>query len=558
MADGVLYGINDETARFLGHVPSTVNSVYQPPTGLDTADNTLGAHTLVDFVIEDLDLSGEMLTSFFDDWYYRIHVVPQRLDLSNVVSDQTRQVYVWNGYLDSKLLSSASYPTDGVTVTDNYGTPYNIGPLEQLIYDVQIEAEGPPVITGAIQWTIGGVVYEVPLSGQRIVVWPFGPNWTQPLVESLDWLTDVFTAFNGNEQRRELRSKPRRMFEYTAWVKGNDAAVMRNLLWGWQARNYALPLWHDRTQLSSQVLSGASSISVDTAYRGFFPGGLAVLLKDALDYEVVEVATVASGTITVAKPLERAWPAGTPVYPVNVSRLPASVTSRVLTDSVHEVTLTFSADPLQTDPYIPSIAATETHGGYEVVFRKPNWAVPVTFESQFDRIEIDFGTGGVTVDQSREWPMDLRKFQWVFKTKQDAHEFRGLLGRLRGRLKPVLMPTWFSDFELHAPANAAAVSIQVRHNAFANMVGQNAALNHLMIWVEGQPPVIRTIGTVGSDPAGYTVLGLNAAIGVELNENTVKRLSLVHLCRLASDRVTINYLSDSVSTVEATFALVKA
>jgi hypothetical protein len=90
------------------------------------------------------------------------------------------------------------------------------------------------------------------------------------------------------------------------------------------------------------------------------------------------------------------------------------------------------------------------------------------------------------------------------------------------------------------------------------MVGTDPALKTIMILPKTGNPIIRLINSVGVDVLGFTTLGLDAAIGIDINSTTLKRLSLVHLCRLTTDRVTINYLSNSVATVDANFTLVKA
>src|SRR5690606_1641277 len=148
-------------------------------------------------------------------------------------------------------------------------------------------------------------------------------------------------------------------------------------------------------------------------------------------------------------------------------------------------------------------------------------------------------------------------FQWVLKSRDELNEFRGILGRLKGRFKVAYLLTWFDDFELYADVTASAQSIPVKNNEFFKMAVEDPALNTVMILVQGQAPIIRSILTVSGDATGFTMLGLNAAVGHDLNANTLRRISLVHLCRLTTDRVTINWLSDSVATVEANFTLVK-
>src|SRR5690606_31908687 len=158
-----------------------------------------------------------------------------------------------------------------------------------------------------------------------------------------------------------------------------------------------------------------------------------------------------------------------------------------------------------TDLNIYLIAATYTHAGYEIILRKPNWAQPVQIENQFDYDVVDFQVGGVLSEQTREFPLITRRFQWVLKSRDEMNEFRGLLGRLKGRFKVAYLPTWFDDFELYADVTASAQSIPVKNNEFFKMVGEDPALNTVMILVQGQAPIIRSILTVSADPTGFTM-----------------------------------------------------
>lgn len=48
-----------------------------------------------------------------------------------------------------------------------------------------------------------------------VKLWPVPPDWSSPVIERLTWLTDVLTAHNQSEQRRGLRGRPVRSFEYS-------------------------------------------------------------------------------------------------------------------------------------------------------------------------------------------------------------------------------------------------------------------------------------------------------------------------------------------------------
>lgn len=559
--NGLIVNDDDDLIFVPGFPSGSQNSVYQEIEVRDFDGSMVhGDHVHADYVITSLPVGGDVTPVFFDDWYNRIHLMPMQIDLSNIITDQTRPILLWNAYLEDKDLMSTNFPAaQGMSVTSPVVPPYTIRPLETLTYTVNVSADGPPVIDVKLTWVIDGESdLVVGITGRRIVVWPFAPDWSTPVVESLDWMTDVMVSYYGNEQREQLRGKPRRQFEYTSLITKQDTATAANLLWGWQNRNFALPLWYDRTRLNSSVIAGDVTLNVDTTNRGFFNGGLLFIMKDTMTYEAVEIESFNSSSVTLAKPVEQSWAPGTAVYPVNISLMPMSVPRRMITDGVSQISVTFTADPIQTDPFIPAGTAPLTYNGYEVITKKPNWAQPIDVTNEFEYDLTDFQTGGFRANPTRQYPQVVRRFQWVFKNRTRAIEFRKLLGRLKGRLKAAYLPTWFSDFELYATEVASSPNIRVKSNEFNRMVGVDSTLNTLMIVLRSGTVIFKTIGAVGTDPLDFTTLGLDSAIGYDLNSTTLARLSLVHLCRLSSDRVTINHLSDGVSTVEANFTLVRA
>lgn len=562
MTNGVDFGDSAETVLISGYFPGTQLNAFYPVILDEPAQVSFAGTLALDsvFEISQLPITGTVLPVFFDDWYNRIHVIPLSIDLFNVVTNQTRSITLWNAYLSTKSLVSTDFPSEqGLSVTSPVNPPYSIRPLEVLEYTLSVTTDGPPTINVDLTWNIDAEdAIVVPVTGRRVIVWPFKPNWSQGLVESLEWLSDVMTSYSGDEQRFSLRTKPRRIFEYASVVQKEEAAIATNLLWGWQNRNFAVPVWFDKTMLNAPVSAGADTISVDTTDRGFFVDGLLLLINSVTDYEAIQIESFTSSSVVLAKPLERSWPAGTKVYPLNVARMPQSVNSTRLTDGVLNINTVFNADPVQTDPYIPVAAASTTFNGYEVILRKPNWARPVEIENNYEYDLVDFQVGGVASVTTTTFPKVIRRFQWDLYSNDEVREFRQLLGRLKGRAKAAYLPTWFAEFELYSTEVASSSTIRVKDNEFYRVVNVDPALKTLMILPRTGAPIIRSIDSVGIDPLGFITLGLNAAIGIDLNATTLSRLSLVHLCRLTADRVIINWVSDRKATVEANFTLVKA
>lgn len=528
------------------------------PTGV-AQTSTPGVMAFSDPDILSVAFSGFREPTFFDDLYFKIHFTPGKVDLGNVLSAQTQEVRVWNAFLSDKTMSSYLEPSaQGINVTEPVSTPYVMTALEELSYTVTVSTDGPPQFSEQIVWTIEGVEYAVPVTGQRVVVWPFGPNWDQPLNESLEWKTDIVTSYDGTEERRSLRSKPRRRINYRLTLHGNELNQFQNLLFGWQDRQYAMPVWQDKALIADMVAAGETVIPVATAVRSFFKGGLAILIKDTYTFEVFEIAEVHDDSLVTVEPLEFTWNARTRLYPVNLGTLPSSIPTQRLTSKVMIGQIEFMADPVKTDPFIPDEPAVESMDGYELVYRKPNWSSPVGYDMESDSVLLDYESGAVQKVQKPAFPRQTRRVRWLLKSKADIASFRAFLGRMKGRYTPAYVPTWFGDFEVTGVSGLGSFAITVRRSQYGSMVGVATTQFAVLIRMRDGRKIVRKITGVSSPNQESEMLNIDEQLPFEVNPTNTLMVSLIHLCRLAQDGVTINYQSDSVSTVEMTMVTVKA
>lgn len=551
---------NTESGPIFYTDPDYRNSTYRPPHLADTTLNVnKGTISFSDFEVPEFSSQGEVMKTFHHDWYYRIHLVPSELNLGNVIADQQRQVLLWNAYFVDKNLLSVDFPNQvGTSITDPIGAPYTLKPLEAAYYIISVSANGPPTIDTRLTWNIPGEELSLPVIGRRINLWPFEPDWASPINEFLEWKTNILKSFNGSEQRLSIRESPRRGFEYQVLnLKANNSSMVSALLWGWQNRNYALPLWMDMTRLTLPATQGTDLIACQTSNRGFFINGLVLLYASPTDYEVIEIESFNSGAIQLKKNLEKTWAIGTKVYPINIARIPDSVSTQHLTDSVARTQVRFLCDPLVNDPYVPNTVATKLFNGKELFDLSPNWESSVSKENEYPYEVYDSQTSGVYVSQTTRNPVVNIKRQWIFKGKDEILKFREFLGRRKGRAISFYCPSWFTDFELYGFENSSAVAIRVKNNEFFRMVGVDTALAGLMIKVPGQQPVFRRILEVSFDLQGFSVLGLDGPVNHNLDPKAKPLLSLIHLCRISSDGVNLNWLSDSKVVFDQTFTSVK-
>lgn len=493
-----------------------------------------------------------------DVFYNRILVEPAELALGNLLSSQTRTVKVWNGFLLQKGLSAFQTSNDaGINVSQPVAVPYAMKPLEELTYTFNITLEGSANIDANFQWTIDGANYTVRVTGSRIVVFPFGPNWRMgKFSEVLEFKTDVLRTFSGREQRRSLRSKPRRSFSYTMSVSREDSQMFDNLMWGWQNRIFAMPVWSDKAHTTTVSPQGATVINCNTTNLSFIPGGLAIIYTGTRTYEVAEIDAVITGSLRLVRGLQASWPVDVVVMPAVLGHLPTEVSKQRHTNNTLSATVFFTTDPTATDPYLPVAAAPTVYKGVDVLTRQPNWKgnnLSLTNEFQFDT--LDTGAGKIVWDATESFPRETRQYPWLLSNRVKIREFRELLGRLRGKAKTLWIPSWHIDFQVVAPISPSDTAIRVKDNGFRTLVGTNAPQANVQLRLRDGRVLWAKVMFVSANGAD-TMLGLDITFSYAITLDMIHTLYLMKLNRLATDTIEITWQSTEVATVDTNFTTV--
>lgn len=542
------------------HAPNAFNTAL--PVNDDATlmgDSYRSIKVLGDGGIDELPrlVTGFIRPSVNDTFYNRILIEPANLEMGNLLSNQTRNIQVWNGFLDSKELTNFLKTNDeGIFTNEPVDVPYTMRPLELLTYTLSVTTDGPPVIDAILTWVVGGIKYMARITGRRVVVWPFGPSWDSPLTESLQWLTNILRSFDGSEQRRSLRTKPRRTFSYQFKTAREQSARMENLLWGWQNRTYALPVWTDKTKLQQVTEAGATALQVVTSTFSFTTSNLAVIYGGPSLMEVVEVESIQPNALSLVRPTQLRWPKGAVVMPVVLGHLPTAVALMRLTSQAVVGSLTFTTNPTDTTGYIPAGTPDVVYDGLEVIMRQPNWVngLDNTFEYLFDT--LDQQTGPITWDTTEDTPRITRRYSWLLRNRTQVRDFRSMLGRLHGMQKTIRVPTWHDDFKITQLIGVADLSIHVAENDFRLMVGSDLARDRIMVRLTDGTTFFRRITGVSADDQG-PILIIDEPFNREIQVNEVKAIHLVMKSRLATDQVDIVWRTDRVATVDTTFITVK-
>lgn len=494
-------------------------------------------------------LDGSAARLFGADWYHRVHVLPPRLDLGNLLSAQSRDVEVWNAHLLPKTLSAiVESGTEGLEES-GLVAPYAFGALKSKLFTLNITLDGSPTIDAHYTFVFPDESPVLAVTGNRILVFGYAPDWSEAPRETYAWLTDVLTAQDGSEQRVALRGAPRRglAFRIVA-LDQHQCNVLETLLLGWQARLYALPVWTDPQWLAAPLAAGSLSIPCATSGYEFAPDGLALLWRDYLTFESVEVASVGGASLALKRPTVAAWPAGTRLLPVRFGRLPARQKLTRLSDTAMEASLDFA---IADHPGWTPAEAGASYLGYAVYPGTPNWTGDIEVEHLRKLASLDYATGRAWVADESGRSSLLKSWHWQLATRAEIVAFRAWLAARKGRAVPFWSPTQGADLSLAASAGPADTNLTVRNIAYAKFIAGRADRRHLMIETLAGQTYYRQITGASEINAATESIGIDSALGVTLAPADIRRIRFLHLNRLEADDIEITWHTDRVAEAEA-------
>lgn len=508
-------------------------------------------------------ISAWLAPSFSDDWYHRVHVRPAELALGNVLETQTTPVKVWNAHLVPQLLTAIAGLEAGIQVTGPGGPPTPFAALQEQDWQVQVTRDGPGRIDVSLAWQFAATpAPRLRITGNRVVLWAWAPDWTAGVRERLAWRTGIQTSDSGAEQRRALRIAPRRSFEFELHLQGRDRQRLDLALAGWSGRVWALPIWPDVQQLSAPLAAGALALPCATALRDFRPGGLVMLLgDDAGQAEALEVLEVGAAGLTFRRPAQRAWPAGTRLYPARSAVLEEPPELLRKTDRLSRLAATFRL----VEPSDWPAAVLGMYRGAPVLATRPEESDELTQRWERLQLLLDNGMGMPVVTDTADLGFSLQAHRWLLGGRQEQADWRSLAYLLRGRQRLVWLPTHAEDLQLAAiaPETSAAIDVQsVGYTRFA--VGRPGRRDVRIELSDGQVLHRRITGAVELD--GETErLALDAAPGVVLrpagaaDQVHVQRMSWLQPMRLDQDDIEVEHLTDAdgVAQVRALFRLLR-
>ncbi|MDJ0954772.1 MAG: hypothetical protein QNJ81_13935 [Acidimicrobiia bacterium] len=479
--------------------------------------------------------AGKAVVDFTDIFYNRVAVIPSFLDVGNVSSAQSFQVEVWNGFFENRTLTAINeIDAEGIVISGGVPVGGTFPQLKSFLYDITVEADGPPIINAFIQWVLSADSGELNIIGNRLNVFGFEPD--SQLTETLGWKTDIIQSFSG-EQRIRVRDAARQSFEFTTQADNGIQTRINNLLYGWQDKVFALPYWVDAVKHPTAINALDMTIFFDTTFLDFRAGGLALIWENDYTNEAVEIDTVEADRLNLLREVVNDYPNGALVIPIVRATVQGGLRRQIGRGDDTRSVITFRGfDNVENDDQAP-VTWTEFEG-IEVID-----AANIQFGSIDSNIilperVVDNISGVFDYFPERDFTAETANQGYIVRTKEDRFNLRNFFYRRRGRLKPFWYDTNRPDYEVIETIAASSINIVVfvANQKFLDIAENNFAL-HLVL-KDGTDFYRNLVGLSSEDLGNNTeTLEIDVAFGQEILPEEVDRLSLLILSRFSIDDI---------------------
>lgn len=371
------------------------------------------------------------------------------------------------------------------------------------------------------------------------MLFPFQPEI--PLVERLDFLSDVSVAKDGTEQRINLRLAPRQSFEVTLLVENAERARIENLLFGRQTDPWDLPLWAEPMFVTTAIAPGATSFDVQLhEYTDFRAGNSVVIWNNESDCEVLEDCTLASDTLTTITEVVGTYPVGTQVFVLRPCLIVGQITPRRYAVNLTSYNMVFSVTDNITD--LEDVSAYPEFEG-KPMLSNPNAITSDTLSESWDRATFtnDGNTG--TFEQVSYWDRSRRGSAKTFVTtnRADLWKVKQFLYWSRGRVKSFYLPTFGADLLPAAAIASGTTTLDVVTSGYTDWSQNKEPRNRIRVVLRDGTVYTNVITDSNVLSPAAERLDVSDAWPANVTQANIARIEIIEKVRSDTDSMAITY-----------------
>jgi hypothetical protein len=493
-----------------------------------------------------------LILSYGYNFFNNIHVIPEVINVGNVYRDESFEFYIYCSYRTTTTIPEIiTERLDGLSFDPNILEMTAFKPLREYLIVLNVSSDGPTNIDGRVTDIIDKTNRTFPVRiqiiGIRAILIGAEPNWLEPVVERLEWMTEVNTTYDGTEIRRALRQVPRRYLEYTARITLHQLQRIENLIYTFFDYAFVVPIWTNVCHIAQPTYETDDYIIVDNTPI-VEPLNVFVIWERYDSYIICETIERVGNRLNLRYPLGVEYPVGTKVFPVTNGRLTQNVTMASYSSQARDIQLKFL---LEQKDYLPKAPPPDKFKDIEILTQQPNWreALNGSWDSEQKIMDNNYGKVAV-IPHGRN--NKRRGFTWLLKNYGEVKQLYQLLDRLRGRQKRIYIPTFNMDFYLEKPYITGQTSITVTQNNF-EIMGIDEDHRYIMLRFVGRPYLIREIISYAEQADGNVQLNLDSIIPFNFVREDLKGIHWVKLYRLAEDGIEIAWRSAGVAEVDTPF-----
>ena len=371
-------------------------------------------------------------------------------------------------------------------------------------------------------------------------LWQVEPDWTNGITETLEWKTDILQSYSGAEQRIARRLSPRRTFEFTILINGNERARFENKLASVGGNSWYFPIFTDVTHLETDVDLNTTVLPCSTTGRDFVIGNK-VLIKSEMNNinqsALLEVADVNENSITLINPLKSRFNAGACIYPVRLAVLTDVPELTRYNDDLLSAQIRFRIG--EHNAFSNDISHLPIYRNFPVLTMHPDWAESLKGRYERFLIELDNGSSIPSLLDTARLPFFVQEFRWFVTERIAQVELRKLFYYLNGCQKCMWVSSQSSDFNV-VFVDGRVIEVE---NVGFNEIGLIPGRKDIAINLCNGDVLYRRIETVAAVSDEIERLLLNDSINV--NAEDILSVSFLTLCRLDSDSVSWEHVTDA-------------
>ena len=372
-----------------------------------------------------------------------------------------------------------------------------------------------------------------------------------PLTETIEFYTAINQSFSGNEQRVRLRDNPRVTMQLLIPVEtGEERRELYYFIEKYLRSPVLYPYYQYSDIVAAAAPAGATRLDFNTKYVNIVAGDtLAVFDPQLENTYYLAISGVDANGADLAEPLPvnvgRNWRvSGTGTFILN------PLANMVMHHRHGVVNLTL----MSTSRRLVSPNNDTVLPAYNGVPIAPmRHLAPADEALTFDTRRLDNSIGRVGLYTEQVFMRMGGPRDYVVSRGEGINLFNKFLDYTGGMHKPFYMPTYFDDLELVAPPTPGQRVIRSRNIYYADLWKGGAWRTLRIDTAAGIKYRVAQNVALVYDANGNAVacdITLDTALGGTSNDNTVRMISFMPLCRFSDDRITLTHhaVDTTVST----------